>query len=60
MAATGGGGEDAVRENLLAMSPLHRMADNHDVAGMVLYLASESGRSMTGQDINATAGAVMY
>ena len=60
MAATGGISEEAVREKLLAMSPLHRMADNHDVARMVLYLASEAGRAMTGQDINVTAGAVMY
>jgi NAD(P)-dependent dehydrogenase (short-subunit alcohol dehydrogenase family) len=52
--------EDQVREQLLSMSPLHRMADNFDVARMALYLASEDGRAMTGQDINMTAGLVTY
>jgi len=60
MAKSGNTSKEAVREELLKMSPLHRMPDNHDVARMVLYLASDDGRAMTGQDINMTAGLVMY
>lgn len=60
MASSGNTTKEAVREELLNMSPLHRMPDNFDVARMALYLASEDGRAMTGQDINITAGLVMY
>jgi len=49
-----------VRELLLDWSPLHRMATAEDIVRMTLYLASEDARAMTGQDINVTAGIVMY
>jgi NAD(P)-dependent dehydrogenase (short-subunit alcohol dehydrogenase family) len=51
---------DAVRDLLLDLSPLHRMATADDIVRMALYLASDDGRAMTGQDINVTAGIVMY
>jgi NAD(P)-dependent dehydrogenase (short-subunit alcohol dehydrogenase family) len=51
---------DAVRELLLGLSPLHRMATAEDIVRMALYLASDDARAMTGQDVNVTAGIVMY
>jgi NAD(P)-dependent dehydrogenase (short-subunit alcohol dehydrogenase family) len=41
-------------------SPLGRLVEEGDVAGMVMLLASDLSRNMTGQDINVSAGAVMY
>jgi NAD(P)-dependent dehydrogenase (short-subunit alcohol dehydrogenase family) len=51
---------DAVRDLLLSLSPLHRMATADDIVRMALYLASDDAIAMTGQDINVTAGIVMY
>ena len=39
-----------------AMSPLGRLADPGDVAGVVAFLASDDGSYTTGQAINATGG----
>ena len=51
---------DEIRDQLLDMSPLHAMATADDISRMALMLASDDGRHMTGQDINITAGIVMY
>lgn len=51
---------EAVREEFLSVSPLHRMVDPKDIASMVVYLAGTGGGSITGEDVNVTAGVVMY
>ena len=40
-------------------SPLNRLAEPKDVAGVVLLLLSESGRNMTGLDIKVDAGSTI-
>ncbi len=52
--------KDEVRDQFLDMSPLHEMATADDISRMALMLASDDGHHMTGQDINMTAGIVMY
>ncbi|MCZ6774485.1 MAG: SDR family oxidoreductase [Proteobacteria bacterium] len=52
--------KDEIRIQILDMSPLHAMATADDISGMTLMLASDDGPSMTGQDINITAGIIKY
>ena len=52
--------KDEVRDQFLDMSPLREMATADDISRMALMLASDDGRHLTGQDINITAGIVMY
>ena len=52
--------KDEIRDQFLDMSPLHEMATADDISRMALMLASDDGGHMTGQDINLTAGIVMY
>ena len=52
--------KDEIRNQFLDMSPLRAMATADDISRMALMLASDHGCSMTGQDINITAGIVMY
>ena len=47
---------DDVRDMVLARSPLHRSVPPSDISTMVRYLASEYGRSITGQDIDVATG----
>jgi hypothetical protein len=47
---------ERVRQMLLARSPLGRSVPPGDVSAMIRYLASEFGRSTTGQDIDVAAG----
>ena len=49
-----------VREFFTKDSPLGVMINDSDISSMALYLASDLGRHMTGQDINVTAGRMMY
>jgi NAD(P)-dependent dehydrogenase (short-subunit alcohol dehydrogenase family) len=49
-----------VRKNYAAWSPMGEMVTEDEIADMVLFLCSDSARHMTGQDINMSAGAVMY
>jgi NAD(P)-dependent dehydrogenase (short-subunit alcohol dehydrogenase family) len=42
-----------------AMSPLGRLADPDDVAGVVEFLASDDGGYLTGQALNVTGGMCM-
>jgi NAD(P)-dependent dehydrogenase (short-subunit alcohol dehydrogenase family) len=43
-----------------ASSPLGELVEASSVASMALYLCTDLARHLTGQDINVTAGAVMY
>jgi NAD(P)-dependent dehydrogenase (short-subunit alcohol dehydrogenase family) len=51
---------DQAREAAHALSPLHTLVQPEDVAEMVVFLSSDASRHMTGQDINVSAGVVMY
>jgi 3-oxoacyl-[acyl-carrier protein] reductase len=50
---------EAVRESLIAQTPLRRIATPEDVAGPVLFLASEWSRFVTGQVLHVDGGLVM-
>ncbi len=50
---------EAVREALIAQTPLRRLATPEDVAGPVLFLAGEESRFMTGQVLYVDGGLVM-
>jgi len=52
--------EEEVRKRFLSASPLGRMVSAEDVARLAVFLASDDSENMTGQDINVTAGVVMY
>ena len=41
-------------------SPLNTFVDEDDVAAMVMFLCSPDAKAVTGQDINVSAGALMY
>jgi NAD(P)-dependent dehydrogenase (short-subunit alcohol dehydrogenase family) len=43
-----------------AQSPLGRLGDPNDVAGVVAFLASPDGSYLTGQALNVTGGMVMH
>jgi NAD(P)-dependent dehydrogenase (short-subunit alcohol dehydrogenase family) len=43
-----------------ALSPLGRLADPEDVAGVALFLAGPDGNYLTGQAINVTGGMIMH
>jgi NAD(P)-dependent dehydrogenase (short-subunit alcohol dehydrogenase family) len=49
-----------IRDFFTKDSPLGVMIEDGDISSMALYLASDLGRHMTGQDINVTAGRMMY
>ena len=50
---------EAVRAEYVAMSPLGRLEEVEDVADVVVFLASDAARFMTGQAINVTGGSRM-
>ena len=51
--------EDARRE-MVSESPLGRLVPPDDVATVVAFLASDAAASITGEDLNVSAGIVMY
>lgn len=51
---------EQVTEEFLASSPLRRLVAPKDVASMATYLAGATGDAITGEDVNVTAGVVMY
>lgn len=53
------GTKESFRESLIAATPLRRLARPEDVAGPVLFLASELGSFMTGQVLLVDGGLVM-
>jgi NAD(P)-dependent dehydrogenase (short-subunit alcohol dehydrogenase family) len=59
-ASSAGKSEQEIRDGILSWSPLHEMVTDEDVAHMALYLSSDFGKRITGQDINVNAGAIMY
>jgi NAD(P)-dependent dehydrogenase (short-subunit alcohol dehydrogenase family) len=52
--------EEAVRDEVTALSPLRRMVRPEEVAATCVYLASGESAAVTGEDLNVTAGVVMY
>lgn len=48
-----------VKESIIAQTPLRRIATPQDVAGPVLFLASEASRFMTGQVLVVDGGLLM-
>ncbi|HEY6541507.1 MAG TPA: SDR family NAD(P)-dependent oxidoreductase [Ktedonobacteraceae bacterium] len=48
------------RRNFTGNSPLGRMVPPQNIADVVLFLASDSAASITGEDLNVSAGTVMY
>ena len=51
---------DAVRSAAEQMTPLRRLVTAADVARTVVSLASDDSAGITGDDVNVTAGLVMY
>lgn len=51
---------EEVRQGLASAAALGRLVTAQDIAGGAVYLASELGRSITGEDLNISAGLHMY
>lgn len=49
----------AVIDEYIAQTPLGRLEEAEDVAGLVVFLLSDAARFMTGQGINVTGGVYM-
>jgi NAD(P)-dependent dehydrogenase (short-subunit alcohol dehydrogenase family) len=60
MADAAGRDPAELREELTAGTAFGRPVTEDDVTGLVLMLCSSAADNLTGQDINVTAGAVMY
>jgi NAD(P)-dependent dehydrogenase (short-subunit alcohol dehydrogenase family) len=52
--------KESVRAELTNLSPFKRGVTEDDVARVALFLCSSGADNMTGQDINVSAGAIMY
>jgi NAD(P)-dependent dehydrogenase (short-subunit alcohol dehydrogenase family) len=52
--------EERARAALTEASPLGRMVEAGEVAQACAYLASDGSAAVTGEDLNVTAGVVMY
>jgi NAD(P)-dependent dehydrogenase (short-subunit alcohol dehydrogenase family) len=52
--------EEQARAALTEASPLGRMVEAGEVAQACAYLASDGSAAVTGEDLNVTAGVVMY
>jgi NAD(P)-dependent dehydrogenase (short-subunit alcohol dehydrogenase family) len=48
-----------VRDEYVSLTPMGRLEDPEDVAGVVIFLASDAARFMTGQGVNVTGGVRM-
>ncbi|VXC43313.1 3-oxoacyl-(acyl-carrier-protein) reductase FabG [Arthrobacter sp. 9V] len=48
-----------IKDEMLARIPLGRMQEPHTIADLVLFLASDQARDLTGQAINISGGMVM-
>ncbi|MCW7945721.1 hypothetical protein AAW14_27880 [Streptomyces hygroscopicus] len=59
-AASRGISVDAARAEMLDDSPLGRLVPGADVAAAVVFLASPAASSITGEDLNVSAGIVTY
>jgi NAD(P)-dependent dehydrogenase (short-subunit alcohol dehydrogenase family) len=52
--------EEQARAALAEASPLGRMVEAEEVAAACVFLASDDSAAITGEDLNVTAGVVMY
>ena len=52
--------EDEARQQFTASSPLGRLIPADDIADAAVFLASDMAASITGEDLNVSAGSVMY
>jgi NAD(P)-dependent dehydrogenase (short-subunit alcohol dehydrogenase family) len=59
-AATKGITLEEAREELSSGSPLKRFVDPEHVAAAALFLASDAGESVTGEDLNVAGGLAMF
>jgi len=59
-AAIRGVTEEEARVALTEASPLRRMVEAEEVAAACAFLASDDSAAVTGEDLNVTAGVVMY
>jgi NAD(P)-dependent dehydrogenase (short-subunit alcohol dehydrogenase family) len=50
---------DAVRDEYVSLTPLGRIEEPEDVADIVLFLASDLSRFLTGEAVNASGGVLM-
>jgi meso-butanediol dehydrogenase/(S,S)-butanediol dehydrogenase/diacetyl reductase len=50
---------EEVRQSYIRQTPLGRLEEPEDVAGVVMFLASDAARFMTGQALNVTGGVYM-
>jgi len=60
MSAMRGITPDDLYEEFVSASPFRHGVRDFDVAGVVLFLASDVAAHMTGQDINVSSGTIMY
>lgn len=51
---------DQARREFVSASPLNRLVPPQDVAAAAVFLASELASSITGEDVNVSAGQAMY
>lgn len=51
---------DEAQRKFTDTSPLHRLVSPNDIAQAVVFLASDRAASITGEDLNVSAGVVMY
>ena len=51
---------EEIRADVAASSPLGRLTAPGDIASAAVFLASEDAASITGEDLNVTAGRAMY
>jgi 3-oxoacyl-[acyl-carrier protein] reductase len=51
---------DEALESFVSMIPLGRLADPSELAGSVLFLASDASSYITGALINVSGGQLMY
>ena len=59
-AATSGKTVEEVASAIRALSPMNRFTPAEDVGRAAVFLASDEAASITGEDMNVSAGAVMY
>jgi len=50
---------EAVRAEYVSLTPLGRIEEPEDVADIVLFLASDLSRFLTGEAVNASGGVLM-
>jgi len=59
-AAARGITEEAARAEMTGLTPLRRLVQAEEVAAACVFLASGGSAAITGEDLNVTAGVVMY